>query len=77
LFAFGTYWLYTCLHVFGLVPVWLTLLLQAATGRSDVAYVAALCYLANRFWLKAGRDARMVGAANALGVARVAARVAA
>ena len=24
LFAFGTYWLYTCLHVYGLVPVWLT-----------------------------------------------------
>jgi apolipoprotein N-acyltransferase len=30
LFAFGTYWLYTCLHVFGLVPIWLTLVLQAA-----------------------------------------------
>ena len=30
LFAFGTYWLYTCLHVFGLVPVWLTLVLQTA-----------------------------------------------
>ena len=30
LFAFGTYWLYTCLHVFGLVPLWLTGVLQAA-----------------------------------------------
>ncbi len=30
LFAFGTYWLYTCIHVFGLAPIWLTLLLQAA-----------------------------------------------
>jgi apolipoprotein N-acyltransferase len=27
-YAFGTYWLYTCLHVFGLVPLWLTLVLQ-------------------------------------------------
>jgi apolipoprotein N-acyltransferase len=28
LFAVGTYWLYTCLHVFGLVPIWLTAVLQ-------------------------------------------------
>src|SRR5580692_5442997 len=54
LFAFGTYWLYTCLHVFGLVPVWLTLLLQTVLVAAMSLYVAALCYLANRFWLKPG-----------------------
>lgn len=54
LFGFGTYWLYTCLHVFGLVPVWLTLVLQAVLIALMACYPAALCYLANRFWLKAG-----------------------
>jgi apolipoprotein N-acyltransferase len=54
LFGFGTHWLYTCLHVFGLVPVWLTLLLQAALIALMSLYPAALCYLANRFWLKPG-----------------------
>jgi apolipoprotein N-acyltransferase len=54
LFAFGTYWLYTCLHVFGLVPIWLTLVLQTALVGATCTYVAALCYLANRFWLKPG-----------------------
>jgi len=54
LFAFGTYWLYTCLHVFGLVPIWLTVVLQAALICLMSLYSAALCYLANRFWLKPG-----------------------
>jgi apolipoprotein N-acyltransferase len=54
LFGFGTYWLYTCLHVFGLVPVWLTLVLQAALIAAMSLYFALMCYLANRFWLKAG-----------------------
>jgi len=54
LFAFGTYWLYTCLHVFGLVPIWLTMVLQAALIAFMSMYTAALCYLANRFWLKPG-----------------------
>jgi len=54
LFAFGTYWLYTCLHVFGLVPLWLTVLLQAALVAGMSTFSAALCYLANRFWLKPG-----------------------
>jgi apolipoprotein N-acyltransferase len=54
LFAFGTYWLYTCLHVFGLVPVWLTLVLQTVLVAAMSVYLAALCYLANRFWLKPG-----------------------
>jgi apolipoprotein N-acyltransferase len=54
LFAFGTYWLYTCLHVFGLVPIWLTLLLQTLLVAAMSVYVAALCYLSNRFWLKPG-----------------------
>jgi apolipoprotein N-acyltransferase len=54
LFAVGTYWLYTCLHVFGLVPVWLTVLLQAALVASMAAYTAALGFVANRFWLKPG-----------------------
>jgi len=54
LFTFGTYWLYTCLHVFGLVPIWLTLILQAALVGLMSLYPAALCYLANRFWLKPG-----------------------
>jgi apolipoprotein N-acyltransferase len=54
LFAFGTYWLYTCLHVFGLVPLWLTLLLQTFLVAVMSLYPAALCYVANRFWLKSG-----------------------
>jgi len=54
LFGFGTYWLYTCIHVFGLAPVWLTVILQAALIGLMSTYAAALCYLANRFWLKAG-----------------------
>jgi apolipoprotein N-acyltransferase len=54
LFAFGTYWLYTCLHVFGLVPIWLTVLLQTALIAAMSLYPALACYLANRFWLKAG-----------------------
>src|ERR1700736_1126013 len=54
LFAFGTYWLYTCLHVFGLVPLWLTIVLQVALIGLMSLYSAALCYLANRFWLKPG-----------------------
>jgi len=54
LFSFGTYWLYTCLHVFGLVPVWLTLLLQTILVALMSVYAAALCYLSNRFWLKPG-----------------------
>jgi apolipoprotein N-acyltransferase len=54
LFAFGTYWLYTCLHVFGLVPIWLTFVLQAVLVAVMSIYPAALCYLANRFWLKPG-----------------------
>jgi apolipoprotein N-acyltransferase len=52
LFGFGTYWLYTCLHVFGLVPIWLTLILQIVLVSVMAGYLAALCYLANRFWLK-------------------------
>jgi apolipoprotein N-acyltransferase len=54
LFAFGTYWLYTCIHVFGLAPIWLTVILQAALVALMSVYSAALCYLANRFWLKPG-----------------------
>jgi len=54
LFAVGTYWLYTCLHVFGLVPLWLTVLLQTALVAIMAAYTAALCFAANRFWLKPG-----------------------
>jgi apolipoprotein N-acyltransferase len=54
LFAFGTYWLYTCLHVFGLVPVWLTLVLQILLVAAMSLYMALLCYVANRFWLKPG-----------------------
>ena len=53
-YAFGTYWLYTCLHVFGLVPLWLTLLLQAVLVCALAAYHAALGYAANRLWLKPG-----------------------
>jgi apolipoprotein N-acyltransferase len=54
LFSFGTYWLYTCLHVFGLVPVWLTAVLETLLVGVLAAYAAALCFLANRFWLKPG-----------------------
>ncbi|MEA3173031.1 MAG: apolipoprotein N-acyltransferase [Gammaproteobacteria bacterium] len=52
LFGFGTYWLYTCLHVFGLVPIWLTLILQVVLVLVMSGYLAALCYFANRFWLR-------------------------
>ncbi len=48
LFGCGTYWLYTCLHVFGLVPVWLTLILQGLLVAAMSSFYAALCYLANR-----------------------------
>jgi apolipoprotein N-acyltransferase len=44
LFAFGTYWLYTCLHTYGLVPVWLTLVLQTVLVGLMSAYPAALCF---------------------------------
>jgi apolipoprotein N-acyltransferase len=54
LFSCGTYWLYTCIHRFGLAPVWLTLTLQAALVAIMASYSWALCFLANRFWLKAG-----------------------
>lgn len=54
LFAVGTYWLYTCLHVFGLVPIWLTAVLQTGLVALMAGYTAALCYIANRFWLKPG-----------------------
>jgi apolipoprotein N-acyltransferase len=54
LFGFGTYWLYTCIHVFGLAPIWLTVMLQAALIALMSTYSAALCYLSNRFWLKPG-----------------------
>jgi apolipoprotein N-acyltransferase len=54
LLGFGTYWLYTCLHVFGLVPVWLTLLLQTVLIAVMALYFSAFCYAANRFWLKPG-----------------------
>jgi apolipoprotein N-acyltransferase len=53
-FSFGTYWLYTCIHGFGLVPIWLTLFLQAALVAIMAFYSASVCFLANRFWLKAG-----------------------
>jgi apolipoprotein N-acyltransferase len=52
LFACGTYWLYTSLHRFGLAPIWLTIVLMAALIAAMSIYSAALCYLANRFWLK-------------------------
>jgi apolipoprotein N-acyltransferase len=54
LFSFGTYWLYTCIHQFGLAPIWLTLILQAALVALMASYPAASSFLANRFWLKGG-----------------------
>ena len=54
LFACGTYWLFTSLHGFGGVPVWLTVVLQTGLVLLMAAYPAALCHLANRFWLKPG-----------------------
>jgi len=53
-FAFGTYWLFICIHGFGLAPIWLTLLLQAALVGIMTSYVVLTCWLANRFWLKPG-----------------------
>lgn len=54
LFSFGTYWLYTSLHGYGGVPAWLTIVLQTGLVAVMSVYSAALCYLANRFWLKPG-----------------------
>jgi len=54
LFSFGTYWLYTCIHSFGLAPIWLTLFLQVALVAIMASYSALLCFVANRFWLKSG-----------------------
>jgi len=54
LFAFGTYWIYTCFHGYGGVPIWLTLFLQAGLVALMSCYSAVLCYCANRFWLKGG-----------------------
>jgi len=54
LFAFGTYWIYICFHGYGGVPIWLTLFLQAGLVAIMASYTALLCFLANRFWLKAG-----------------------
>ncbi len=54
LFSFGTYWIYTCFHGYGGVPIWLTLLLQGGLVAIMATYSALLCYLANRFWLKGG-----------------------
>ena len=50
LFSFGTYWLFTAIHTFGLAPVWLTLVLQAGLIALMAAYSAVLGYVANRFW---------------------------
>jgi apolipoprotein N-acyltransferase len=50
LFTFGTYWLYTAIHIFGLAPVWLTLVLQAGLIALMASYPTLLCYVANRFW---------------------------
>jgi apolipoprotein N-acyltransferase len=50
LFSFGTYWLYTAIHGFGLAPIWLTLVLQAGLVAIMAVYSAALCYIATRFW---------------------------
>ena len=54
LFGVGTYWLYICLHVFGLVPLGLTVVLQGCLIAMLSAYPAALCYLANRYWPQSG-----------------------
>ena len=58
LFSIGTYWLYTCIHKFGQVPVWLTLVLQAGLVAIMATYSALLCYVANRFWLKPSHTRR-------------------
>ena len=57
LFAFGTYWLYTAIHRFGLAPIWLTLLLQALLVAAMASYLAALGYCAKRLYAqRAWRD---------------------
>jgi apolipoprotein N-acyltransferase len=54
LFTFGTYWLFISLHVFGLVPLWLTLVLQTLLVAALSAYPAALGYVANRCYPEPG-----------------------
>ncbi len=68
LFAFGTYWLYTCLHVFGLVPIWLTIILQAALIGAMSAYFAARVLSRQSILAESRRDARLAGAAGPMGV---------
>ena len=75
LFGFGTYWLYTCLHVFGLVPVWLTLILQAALIAMMSPVLRGAVLPGKPVLAQARRDARLAGAAGAVGAARMAARL--
>ncbi len=56
LFAFGTYWLYTCIHVFGLAPIWLTLLLQAALIALMAAIFRGAVLSGESILAQAGRD---------------------
>jgi apolipoprotein N-acyltransferase len=52
-FAFGTYWLYTAIHVFGLAPVWLALFLMAGLVALMASYYGLLGYAVAR-WLRPG-----------------------
>ena len=75
LFAFGTYWLYTCLHTYGLVPVWLTIVLQTAAGRLDVGVSRCALLPGEPLLAEARADSRLAGAAGLMGAAGMAARL--
>jgi apolipoprotein N-acyltransferase len=63
LFLFGTYWLYTSIHVFGQAPLWIALLLMLGLVAVMGCYFAAIGWLIAA--LAAGNPWRFVGIAPA------------
>jgi apolipoprotein N-acyltransferase len=63
LFLFGTYWLYTSIHVFGQAPLWIAVLLMVGLVVIMAWYFAAIGWLIA--FLAAGNSWRLVAAAPA------------
>jgi apolipoprotein N-acyltransferase len=61
LYSAGTWWLYISIHVFGLAPVWVALLVMSALVLVMASYQAALGYVIAR-WLpiRSARDGLLV-----------------
>ena len=75
LFGVGTYWLYTCLHVFGLVPLWLTAVLQGCLIAMLSAYTRGAVLSREPVLAAKRRGPRLAGAARPMGAARMVARM--